>query len=246
VLFEFGGVSVCRQVALEGGGSGLDSTSASARDIPESRRALPVLNPAATDPRLLRDLPWRLRLDDPGFRRITEYAKWTSIYCLTLLLLPGAMLRTLVRRGVFDWPAAVGMLAALATFSIGMTIGGVDDESPLRIGRLLLALAGLPPVFFLGEMVRQAQRRQWRWVSVMLILFVVVTGALALTALRIHAARPELALQPMERYSNDGWYLIGLWGVYVAGILVLAFIAAKSAIRKARSRSLLRAGLAER
>lgn len=31
----------------------------------------------------------------------------------------------------------------------------------------------------------------------------------------------DLALQPMERYSPRVWYLIGMWGAYLTGILML-------------------------
>ena len=128
---------------------------------------------------------------------------------------------SLVRRRRLDVFAVVAILVGCISIYAGLTIGDAESDTHMRTGRLVLALAQLPVVQFIGEPVCRIIRGQWRRAIGWFIASIVVSMGLAMLVLGFHAASPDLALQPMERYSTEGWYLIGLWGAYITGVMML-------------------------
>ncbi len=64
----------------------------------------------------------------------------------------------------------------------------------------------------------------------------VVSLALATAVLSYHGANPDLALQPTERYSMEGWYLISLWGAYLSGLIMFVVAVGRLLVGRIRSR----------
>jgi hypothetical protein len=226
-LFEFGSLSICRQAAhtmsvIQSDASGqVDPSDSLLRSVPKVLRTRAVLHPVSADPRRYRDLPWHIHLSDPDVRQMTRIGKLSVVYSFTLILIPGAILISLVRRRKLDAFAFAAILIGCISVFVGFTIGDAESETHMRIGRLVLALAPLPVIQFIGELFSRTIRGHWRRVSGWLMASIIVSTSLALLVLVFHGARPELGLEPNERYSMDGWYLIGLWGTYLTGLIMI-------------------------
>jgi len=242
-FFEFGSLSICRQGAdttvtgMELATANGDRTEALLHSVHEKLRTAAVLSPDSPDPRHFRDLPWRFHLKDPDVRQMLRVARLGVIYCFTLVLIPGAILLLLVRRRKLDWPVVFAIVAGCISIYGGLIIGDAERETHMRTGRLVLAVAILPFIQFVGEPICRVICGQWRRALGWLIASNVVSIALAVVVLTYHG-NSDLALQPMERYSLRGWYLIGLWGAYLTGILMLLSAVGRHLVKYVRARLL--------
>ena len=96
----------------------------------------------------------------------------------------------------------------------------------------MLALAPLPLIqFILGPLV-QLVRGKWRRAGGWWIVSIGVSVILAVTVLAVHATSPDLGLQETERYSFDGWYLIGLWGTYLTGVIMVVVAIGRPVVKR--------------
>ena len=80
--------------------------------------------------RRLRDLPWRIRADDPDVAQMIRIGKSSAVYCLTLILIPGVVLMWLVRRRKLDWLAGIGVLVGCGSVGFGLTFGHAEGDMP--------------------------------------------------------------------------------------------------------------------
>jgi hypothetical protein len=163
------------------------------------------------DPRLLRPLPWAGTARNP-----TESAAIAGLasFAFALFVIPTAWLRG-GRRGS---PVAAVLLACAGTWlpailCLAARRVGAPRWTDFGILLPLLALfAVVPPMLI----VQAAVRRQW---AHSLALFGVLIGMTML------AAGVLLVLDlpsgvPAPRYSLRGWYLMGFFGTYAAGLLL--------------------------
>lgn len=222
-LFQFTHLSVCRQAAAIGerrlgGAQGLVTGSPVA--IGGGR--------IGSDPRGLRDLPWMIRIGKAGGEHIVEVGKLTALYCIFIVIIPVAVWVTLLRRRKLDRIAIAGF--AIALISIGT---GASFRMPTHIdgGPWLLALVPVPLLAFLVFLAMQITQRRWRRALAWIACAGVLSVALAIVVLYQHSSHAGLALQSGERYSTNGWYLIGLWGTYLAGFVILLTLAARHVFR---------------
>jgi hypothetical protein len=157
--------------------------------------------------------------------------KSSAVYCLTLILIPGALLMSLLRRRKLDWLVGIGVLVGCGSLGFGLTFGHAEGDTHMRIGRWVLAVAQLPVILLFYEPIRQVSLGRWRRAVGWLIAFLPVSAALASIILLYYAANSFYALQPSEKYSTAGWYTIGLWGAYLTGVMMLVVAVGRSVLR---------------
>ena len=228
--FDFRNVSVCRQSAE------VDPSRRMSREMAQAVRSPAAIGGTSEDVRQLRDLPWRIRPDDPDVRQMIRIGKSSALYCLTLILIPGAILMSLVRRRRFDSFAVFAAVAGCVSIGIGLNFGDAEGDTHMRIGRLVLAVAQLPVIQLLFEPVRELGRGRWRRAIGWLAVAMIVSIALAVIILLYYGSNSDLALQPDEQYSTQGWYTIGLWGAYLTGVMMLVVAAGRRVVEFIRSR----------
>jgi outer membrane protein assembly factor BamB len=244
--FLFGNVSVCRQSAV------VNETGGISQEVAQAVRSPATIGGISEDVRHLRDLPWRIRPDDPDVRQMIRIGKSSVFYCLTLILVPGAILMSLVRRRRFDSLAVISAVAGCFSIGIGLNFGDAEGDTHMRIERLVLAVAQLPVIQFLFEPIREIGRGRWRRAIAWFGVTMIVSIALAVIILLYYGSYSDFAIQPDEQYSMHGWYTIGLWGAYLTGVMMLAVAAGRRVVGFIRSRrikptpdSLLRGPIAE-
>jgi hypothetical protein len=188
---------------------------------------------AEEDPRLVRPLPWDPPPGLPPLVLPSLGALWGTLVgvSLAVLVLPAASLiwavsgrRWLLCLLPLPWLALV-WLSAYLLLQVQQEAESLLYQVPpgwltlgIAVGLLLLAVAGLPAVAFLGAALARLRRRQWGRLALLLcgsVLLAAVIGAGWL------AYFPG-GRQPEQHYSWSGWYAIWPAGVYAAGVAVLA------------------------
>lgn len=205
-------------------------------NIPSDMRAEAAVGPGEIDPRTLRDLPWRLRFVGRDIQQVKHIAGLSVLFCVLLIAIPfGTTVWQIRRRRIDSLTVAAFVIAALSLV-IGICLGTTQHELSSVSQRFLAALAVLPLLWFVGLLIRYVFDLNWRFSVLWLLVSVVVSLVLAGVVLMHHASQEELALQPFEEYSFAGWYMIGVWGTYITGVVMLLFDTGRSVLQMIRRR----------
>lgn len=205
-------------------------------NIPSDMRAQATVSPVDIDPRTMRDLPWRIRLGDRDMQQVKHIAGLSLLFCVLLIMIPIGTTVWQIRRRRIDSVTTVAFVIAVLSLTIG-TFGGTTQHEVNSVSqRFLAGLAVLPFLWFVGLLVRNIIRLNWRLSLSWLLVALVTSLILAGVVLMHYASQEELALQPFERYSFAAWYMIGLWGTYITGMIMLLVGAGQSVLHLIRLR----------
>jgi hypothetical protein len=215
----------------------------------------PTTYPPLADPNLPRPLPWvRSKSDTSGVPLSVRMVPWSLLWLVASIVytyLPSALLlfaliaalvltlvslrrRKWIRFGISFLTWAVLTVAWTMLLRSGEMSGAFFvPTSETIVYALLVPVGGLPFVATTVSTVLWVRRRQWRRLG----LFVVASVALAawFAKLQLDTDRPRMAAD--EQYTLDRWYLIFVYGVYLAGCLLLLGWLGKLAYRLARQRA---------
>lgn len=226
VMFKIRNFTCVRQAA------DLSTSKAKPRDI----QAPATVSPVNVDPRTLRDLPWRIRFGDRDIQQMKHIAGLSVLFCVLLIAIPFGTAVWSIRRRRIDSVTAAAFVLTVLSLAIGTWLGTTQHEMSSFGTRFLAGLAVLPFLWFVWLLVRNLISNRWRTSALWLLITIVVSLVLAGVVLMHHASQDELMLQPFEMYSVDGWYMIGLWGTYVTGAIMLLVDAGRSVLHMIRRR----------
>ncbi len=181
---------------------------------PTGRATLAVT--ATDDPRLLVPLPW----SGPQSLILLIFAGTSLVF----LVVPYFVVRGLIRRRSWSLRqllAAICVCGLMAWLARHVLSGGgfaPGELSQVLLVRLPIAVvSGLPLVVFAAVMLRCVFERRWRGLALWLLSSVATAAVVAGCWLRWNQA----SLGPGEHYIWDGWWTIGLAGVYGTGLLAI-------------------------
>ncbi len=203
--------------------------------------------PAEEDSRQIRDLPW----NSAGGVQVLAFAPWGTIWLAwlwlsaSLCVVPWVLLRAALRHrswwlGLLPWlwfALALAVTVKLWFLAYGRSLE--PDVRRLGAWRFLLSgllllifagLLGLPNMAFFARLIPRLRRGQWAGVALhmglALVLAVLVGGWLLV--------RDRANLLPEQHYSWNGWYWIGLGGVYAVGALICLWVVLRGLWRGSR------------
>ncbi len=161
-----------------------------------------TLTPNDDDPRLLRPLPWMLT--DRDLHSAGQMTAWAAFYGLTLAAVPVLFVGWLIRRRRWGMNVMLMLPVVVGIVMLGLLISFDDSDIRPLLSKLDVAYVGTGPVMFtlvlLATWLRQGRRRR---VAVWLLL-----ALLAVVAASVIQVLNDPALQPDERYSLEGWYIV--------------------------------------
>ncbi len=191
---------------------------------------LAELDNSQADPRLLRDLPWNMRSDNPHLGSSLSFFVWATIRSILIVLVPGAILVRFVR--FRKWGMGTLFLLPLATALLitGLTIPQSPDGLRAASERAWVALMVTPGILFFVGLCRAAVRQNWRRVVFWLVGSVLAASLIAAATLYGIHKNGVHVFSTGERYSWEGWYWIWFAGVYACGCLMLLEMAIRSPI----------------
>jgi len=172
---------------------------------------------ARADPRLARPLPWRQFVSAAGgWRAAGGLVAWAMLYCLGLILLPGAAGWWLVSRRRWGLRTLALLHLVAAVFLSAWLLDGPDNELLSRLGKFGSGAMALPVVLALVFIGRWAVARRWRTLLAWLVISVIL--AVAIGALCLWADGSQRAED--QYYSLDGWYGVWLPAAYATAVIV--------------------------
>jgi outer membrane protein assembly factor BamB len=187
---------------------------------------------AEEDPRLVRPLPWDPP-DLPPFVLPSLGALWGALFgvSLAVLVLPAAFLawalrgrRWLLCLLPLPWLALVWTSAYLLfqvqneADQLLLEFGRAWFNVGIAVGLLVLGVAGLPAVAFVGAALARLRSRQWGRLALLLVGSLLLAAAIGAVWLAYFPG----GRQPERHYSWSGWYAIWPAGAYATGVVVLA------------------------
>ena len=189
------------------------------------------------DPRWTRPLPWTrpilFTIGPKGFLVVVGLA-------LANVALPLGILRLAARRRPWTIRLLMALpIAAAVPLTVFQTFEplvpvqiGATPASP-RLVFTLLTLAGVPIVALVAKAVLDLIRHRWRAIARLTLLTVAASVLVAVAWLVFDSGhRPSY-----DRYDRSNWYLAGIPGTYVVGVLMVVGWPLRAAYRLLRRRS---------
>jgi serine/threonine protein kinase len=210
--------------------------------LPVGQR-LPFAEPTEDDPRRVQPLPWYPVAEAPPLLPSWPLSLGAALLGISLaaLVLPGALLVWLIRRRRWVlcvlpllwfgmvWFGACLLIRVQLEQEAGWQIynqGEVRFAWTIALGLLKLAVAGLPAVAFVGLVLVQLRRWEWRGLALVVLGSLVLAALVGLVWLRFFAD----ALPADQRFSWKGWYALWPAGVYAMGVLILVVFLVRRSI----------------
>ena len=183
----------------------------------------------ATDPRLLRYLPWYESID--AARTSVEFPLLITnglLSSIVLAILPGWYIQRTLRRRSFDlkWWLLAPVIAAIWIVFLMSRIGELPVSKPQKFG---FAVYLAPAVVLAFGLIAAVIRMRWKTLGSKLAGILAISALLAIASFVENL--PSRPLQAGEYFSLQGWYWITLYGFFVWGWIELLLLAPAKWIR---------------
>jgi hypothetical protein len=206
VFFHHGDVALTRR-ATRAGGTIPASSVLMVENVPSS--------PEAVDPRLLRQLPWQSSVEDL-LETARRFRIVGSLYAMTLLLLPCGVVIGCIRRKRWSLRTMALLPVVIGLFIVALGVDGPEAIKLNTMQKFYLGFAFLPLIPLVVSFTAWALTRRWKTLAYWAASVAVISFLVASYSLLVAAAEGGDPL-PGERYSWDGWYLVGVLGLYLTG-----------------------------
>ncbi len=183
----------------------------------------------ATDPRLLRYLPWYESID--AARTSVEFPLLITnglLSSIVMAILPSWYIQRTLRRRSFDlkWWLLAPVIAAIWIVFLMSRIGELPVSKPQKFG---FAVYLAPAVVLAFGLIAAVIRMRWKTLGSKLAGILAISALLAIASFVENL--PSRPLQAGEYFSLQGWYWITLYGFFVWGWIELLLLAPAKWIR---------------
>jgi hypothetical protein len=187
-----------------------------------------VFEADAEDRRFVRPLPW-CAMNNPFPTNLALMALGALTGSMLVVLIPGLLAWWAVRRR--SWLLGILPVLWLGLPWLLVSLPISNKPAPhMPVLLVIIGLAGVPLLVFLGLALSWVWRRRWRKFGLLLGLSI----GFAVLAAAVWLWYDGIGQTPWARYSWNGWYMAWLLGAYGAGMLMTLLLVYRAAARTLR------------
>jgi hypothetical protein len=168
--------------------------------------------------------------DRADWRQLIALVAWDLMYCLTLIVLPGAMAWRMFARRQWGLWTLLALPAVVAVAVLALSARATERltwDTKFGVG-----LVTFPALLLSALVVRWAIQLRWRRLALWSLLWIGVTLAAVTAAFKVGGPVDHGPLELGESYATDGWQSILLIGAYLTGCLAVVIVPLEALVRK--------------